>query len=410
MNDAELPRDPILDHVIEELRNEPPEEVDFDSVERKLFARIDAHERTLAARKAPSPFARGFALAAAAAAIAFGVRFAGGSPAASPRSATPIRWIDANAIAASTKDARRPLESLAVGDGVETTDAPVRFAGSGLQWTLFPHSRLVVRTIGEGHTVTMERGSIEAEVEPRGGVTDHLAEAFAVEVEGTRVAVHGTHFRVTREADGVLVEVMHGVVAIGPVGHRGPTTGRMLVGPARASFSFDGGLRARLLSGTPAPASSGCTGDSSCLPPQPIALAPQPVSPEPAAPLPLPPSSQNRTNDSQPAKPPAPLAAAELPQAPALEPPHPPRVLTRADVQAGLRHCFNDLYGSRPSSVRVSVSSTLTLFVREDGSVETARFFPPLESAFQTCAFSAVSGGRFEQGSGKIEIPFVLGP
>ena len=77
--------------------------------------------------------------------------------------------------------------------------------------------------------------------------SEGLVEAFAVEVGGTRVAVHGTAFSVKREGDRVLVDVVHGTVAVGPVGHVGATTGHLLVGPSRASFSLDGGRTARLL-------------------------------------------------------------------------------------------------------------------------------------------------------------------
>ena len=104
-----------------------------------------------------------------------------------------------------------------------------------------------------GHTLELERGSVQAEVVPR-APAEGLVEAFAVEVGQTRVAVHGTSFTVTRLADGVLVDVEHGAVAIGPTSHHGDTTGHLLVGPSRAIFSTRGGSVARFVPRTSEPA------------------------------------------------------------------------------------------------------------------------------------------------------------
>src|SRR5262249_7983131 len=147
--------------------------------------------------------------------------------------------------------------------------APVSFRRDGaVAWTLAPRGRVVVRSLGVsgvGHTVELERGSIRAEVTPR-DPAEGLIEAFAVEVENTRGAVHGTAFSVTREGDSVIVDVEHGSVAVGPKGHVGVTTGHLLVGPKRAAFSLDGGRTARLL---PRPAEE---------PPEHAALAVEPPS------------------------------------------------------------------------------------------------------------------------------------
>ena len=103
---------------------------------------------------------------------------------------------------------------------------------------LAPNSRIevVANDLGTtehtgGVTVALSRGSLHADVTPR---TE--GEVFAVEVERTRIAVHGTSFTVSREGDRVIVDVAHGSVAVGPVGHPGATHGWLVVGPDRASF------------------------------------------------------------------------------------------------------------------------------------------------------------------------------
>ena len=160
----------------------------------------------------------------------------------------------------------RDLSALRVGDVVEAGDAPVplrpRRAGDVGDGARLRGARALHRSrwgrppcprpspakgaSGVGYTVALERGAIRAEVTPR-DPSEGLVEAFAVEVGGTRVAVHGTAFSVKIEGDRAIVDVEHGAVAVGPVGHVGATTGHLLVGPSRASFSLDGGRTARLL-------------------------------------------------------------------------------------------------------------------------------------------------------------------
>src|SRR5205085_6851243 len=104
-------------------------------------------------------------------------------------------------------------------------------------------------------TIELAYGSVHADVVPRAE-----GEAFAVEIEHTRVAVHGTSFTVSREGDRVVVEVAHGSVAVGPTGHPGSTQGWLLVGPDQASFSLDGARDAEWLALPASSFASGRTG------------------------------------------------------------------------------------------------------------------------------------------------------
>jgi ferric-dicitrate binding protein FerR (iron transport regulator) len=418
------------------LRAEEPPEPRWDAIERELFARLEAPAPAVrAARPQRSPLGRALAFAAAAAAIALVVLAASRSapPVASvaaprARDLAEVPWAAGGAGAAGDRDFR----ALRSGDSIETADAAVSFIDAGsVRWTLLPRSRVVVRAVGAagvGHVVALEQGSLRAEVVTR-APEEGLVEAFAVDVGGTRVAVHGTLFTVTRLDDRVEVDVEHGTVAVGPAAYRGATTARLLVGPSRGTFSLDGGRAARLLPrpaqpegapsvATPAPSPRSPAADAqapskaaagravaalaeeSAEPAEPAEAAgvarpaesAEPDAPELAAPLP--PSSVE----------PAPVPAAPAPEAGAA--PLPSR-LTPASVQALLSGCFARESARGSSSVRRSVVSTLRISVRPDGGIAALRFDPPLRPALQACA-EGLYRGRFAGGPQQIDIPLTL--
>jgi hypothetical protein len=283
---------------------------------------------------------------------------------------------------------------------VEATRAPVRFGQAGLvEWTLAPGSALRVRSVGLGHTVELVRGSLQAEVTPR-DASEGLVEAFAVEVAGTRVAVHGTAFSVTREADRVVVDVEHGAIAVGPVGHVGATTGHLLIGPARASFSLDGGRIARFLerADSPMPAAvAAATGPvglpGAGLPAPAVAEARNPAGPQTVAGLRphAAPAHAALQHDGAAAS----DAASELPR------------LTADLVAARLQGCFRQVYENAPSTLE-SVTSTLAIELKPDGTVQSARFNPPLPQ-ISACAGVALRGA-FAPGTGHVDVPVSFKP
>jgi hypothetical protein len=385
--------------MVEELRAEAPPDLPWDAIERRLMAEIARREDSV---KAPprSGLARAFTFAAAAAVLLLGGLSAGSGEIAR-ESVAPRRAVDAAAIAlapgAAGERGERDLLSLRPGDVIEAAGAPVTFSRQGVvAWTLAPEGRAVVRSLGAGgvgHTVTLERGSIRAEVTPR-DPAEGLIEAFAVEVENTRVAVHGTAFSVARSGERVIVDVEHGSVAVGPRGHIGVTTGHLLVGPKRAAFSLDGGRSALLLPGVaeerPKLAAAAVKTEGPHEDPAITAAAPA-VAREARAVGPVH----------------APLTRPPAPEPPAPAAPAAPAPLTAASVRARLAQCFEKVYGSSPSSVEVSVSSTLHIVRNSDGTVQSARFDPPLKPEFQVCAGGAISG-RFEEGAGSLDIPITL--
>src|SRR5690606_22444719 len=137
---------------------------------------------------------------------------------------------------------------------VMSGEEPMRFSLECVaNWGLAPPSRVVVQTNQAPHVLVLEEGTVHAEVVPRND-SDQLIESFVVETGNARVAVHGTVLSVTRGAGDLTVEVMRGNVTVGPAGHRGVTTGHLLIGPARATFTLSGRL---LSSGRPSPAAAG---------------------------------------------------------------------------------------------------------------------------------------------------------
>jgi hypothetical protein len=414
--------------MVDELRALPTPELPWDAIEQRLLARLDRDGQVLSfpVRRGlgSNPLVRVFGLAAAAAAITLGVTHLAGlgdAPyAAAPRveavrvaAAPGPRHVDAAAVASAPGPAgqrgERDLGQLAVGDVVEAGAAPVTFSRAGLvAWTLDAGSVARVRSLGDagtgvGHMVALERGRIAAQVVPR-DASEGLVEAFIVEVQGTRVAVHGTAFSVTVEPDRVIVDVEHGAVAVGPAGHVGATTGHLLVGPARASFSLDGGRTARMLARPAALAAA--------LEPAPAAPAPvparalslgEPPAPSPAAPIPA-------AHPSLPvvvaaAPPPAPEPAAVPAPAPAAE----PAPLTVATIRGRLDRCFRSTHDLGALAVEMSVSSTLRLQLNADGTVLSARFDPPLKPEFVSCAGGAIAG-RFAEGGRSLDIPVSFKP
>ena len=381
----------------------------WDAMEARLLQSIAASERPRTLRHAGaatpgSALPRVLAFVAAAAAIALGITSVGGSGEL-PRAVAPeAHQLPATSVALAPGEAgtrgERDLSALRAGDVIESGDAPVTFARAGLAaWTLAPGSVARVRSMGHrggvGHTVALERGSIHAEVTPR-DPAEGLVEAFAVEVGGTRVAVHGTAFSVTIEGDHVVVDVDHGAVAVGPVGNRGATTGHLLVGPSRAVFSLNGGRSARLL---PRPPVAIAALDGRPVAEPVHAAAPGEIPGDAAVVAPSAPAP-SAAKPSLPAHPAAKPQAEEAPAAVAAPEPPP---LTVGIVSGRVHQCFQRAYEPSTSSVEMSISGTLKLTLNADGSVVAKQFDMPVKREVADCV-GAIQG-RFAEGGRTVDIP-----
>ena len=211
-----------LTELTRDLRATRPPELDMERLERELFAKIDAERSHIAPAKrwrTPAVVAFGALSAAAAALLVAHGMTAPAEPVVSPVPAAVVAATDTP----STND-------------IATADAPRRFEHPGLAaWTIAAHSHARVTETSSVVTVALQDGAIDVDVIPQ-----PVAERFVVIVDHTRVAVHGTRFRVARTATGVDVDVAHGTVAVGPVDGAGQAPRFLLPGPVGGSFALSG--------------------------------------------------------------------------------------------------------------------------------------------------------------------------
>jgi len=261
-----------------------------------------------------------------------------------------------------------PGHGLALSESVETTDARAIFisgseARPAVTWLLEERTRVEVQHAQLPLVLTLTKGAVEAQVAP----VDH-GEAFAVDVDGVRVAVHGTHLRVSREGGHVAVDLTEGVVAVGPIPSAGLTEGTVVTAPAHVEFETADVSGSFRLDRTP----------TSIRPPvqlgghRPDASRPQQRE-----------LSREKTPDARTASANgSPTKAEEI-------------------IAKGVRACVASQL--REATVRVTVSSTLSLKVADDGSVYFARFNPPLAPEAQDCASRIIYKTRFPHG-GDVDI------
>jgi ferric-dicitrate binding protein FerR (iron transport regulator) len=345
-----------LRQVVREASEERAPQVDWARIERALL------DQEPQARPMPRRGRRlAWWLAAAAAALAV----AGASWRAARQPASP----PARAVIERPGGGSLDGAALAAGDRVTAGDADLRVEHAGIAaWTLSAGGRARIALTGSLLTVELEQGSILAEVVPSA-----RPETFAIEVGETRVAVHGTVFRVERSGDSVRVEVREGSVVVGGRTERGATRGFTLAAPSRGVFSTDG-------------ARSGEVGRDAT-----AAVAPAPNAVP--APKPTAVAAHRAAPASVPAAEPTPASA------PPAEPPERP---ASADVDGGVARltaavekCF--VSNTSVGEVSVSVSSKLTVVVDPSGAVSELRFDPPLAPAVQRCAGQAMQDLRFPQ-------------
>ena len=389
-------------------RNAP----DWDAIDEKLFARIEAEEAreesSRVAQLGPRSHGRGWTLLAgglaAAAAIAV---YAGHKPGAAPldQGATA----SAPATASSLVRGGKAGEVL-VGGAVAATGA-VLHAGEVLEthhamafmereaplggtplvaWGLEESSRVtVVKAVGT-LVLSLEQGSVEAQVLPVA-----TGEAFAVDVPGadgavTRVAVHGTHLRVSRVQTGaqvrLVVDLSEGVVSIGAPPRAGSTYGALVTAPAHVELD---------------------TADASSLVvshkvedvrlPVDLAAASAPIALAPAAAASPAPQVAQHVAVPAPAVRPVPAA----PRLPVADP------NAEATVSAAVKACMSGRAAPADGQVTVTVSSSLEIRLNEEGGVDLARFNPPLPPDVQLCAANAIYKTRFPRtGTVTIELKF----
>jgi ferric-dicitrate binding protein FerR (iron transport regulator) len=318
-----------LDRVLDEARVEALAELDWDRVE----ARLDQAPRFEELELEPSRGLRkSLFLAAAGLAVTIGWFTAGArAPIATPSAIdVPRQALDGNVLADGSR-VEASVEDVAVEHAKHS------------RWTLERGGRATVTTSDGVVRVELERGSLVAEVVP-----SPRKETFVVEASGTRVAVHGTAFRVALVGERVDVSVKEGVVLVGPRDR--PGSGRSMSANQSSSFTLAGALL-----------------------------------------------DAERTATVRRSRPPA--DRREVPSA--ARPPELPLEPSIDEVERLVNQVFEvgaACFQSRTATangVRVTANTTATLRVSPDGRLELAGLDPPLAPPVQSC---------FSEGIGKLSI------
>jgi len=230
-------------------------------------------------------------------------------------------------------------------------------------------------------------------------------EAFAVDITDAsgrvaRVAVHGTHLRVARAGDHVVVDLTEGVVTVGRAPRAGSTYGTLVTAPAHVEFDV-ADVESVHVDHTPTdvrPAVVLAWSDrpaavSQNAQQQPyVAMAPVDIEgtkPEPHI-------SAPQVKIDRPANTPAPEPAVE------------PNAIEK--IETAVRACFAQGASQLPEGspeVHISVSTDLS-FTPEQGVVHTFAFTHPLSRSEQQCVATTIFATRFPEGDKAVQLHFDL--
>lgn len=318
------------------------------------------------------------------------------------------RWVDPTTVPlAEGMTNVYDLGALRAGDVVEASWGDLSFGRAGLMtWTLSAGSRLLVRSgigVGEArHVVVLESGSLHAVVSDSKAKEDR----FVVEAGDTRVSLFGgasvvpelaavANISLTRSTKGLVVDVGSGTAAIANTSGREV---RRLSEGERGTVSLDGGESFEAL--PPSAIRVERTSPAERTPP--FAVANSVASP----PRPL------DEVEIVPRKDQAPLPSTSKPEVTHQGERVTDRVMTEASARNSLERCFADVEARSPkpegrSPVSVTVRSTLSLGLLDDGTVKSAVFSPPLRAELQSCAVGLLKA-RFEPGRRTVAIPLEL--
>jgi hypothetical protein len=242
----------VLSELVAEARTLPVPELDWSKVDETLFARVEresAQRSALASHRGqPWPWLLLGGVAAAAAAALVMVQPSGHSSEVTAKATAKADSVALREGAAGQLSFQKGAGEVRIdgakeragaaphgGDSIETRGATAVFEAPGrLSWLLEDESKVSVeRTGGEGSPVVLalDHGAVEAQVTPVPS-----GEAFAVDVGGVRIAVHGTHLRVARDGDRVIVDLTEGVVSVGAPPKVGSTYGTLVTAPAHVEL------------------------------------------------------------------------------------------------------------------------------------------------------------------------------
>ncbi len=242
-----------LDDLIRDLKKDT-REPDWKTLDEKLFARLDQEPRSLAKGtpsaeqdKPAQPNGRvvwigaSLTLAAAAAALLLVHPSRGTSDSRAAERSVSAGSVMSGDVVVHGSSARAGSQ-LSSGDRIEVESVAYfespNATGSGVaaRWVAQGGSVLEVEHAASPLVLSLEKGAAEAQVTPVPS-----GEAFAIDVTASsgalvRVAVHGTHLRVARDGDKVVIDLTEGVVSIGAPPRRGSTLGTLVTAPAHVEL------------------------------------------------------------------------------------------------------------------------------------------------------------------------------
>jgi hypothetical protein len=366
--------EPALDRLVAEARREPLPELDWEAVEATLLPRLGEAPRYEQTRQRSYLGPVALALAAAALAGAAAAFVVNGPAPEAPRATVAQAPESTHAArAADTIDG----DALTVGERLRAdANHLVVEHSQHATWTLEPGGDAHIEQLGSVVRIALDRGAVSARV-----VKSPQPESFVVRVEGTRIAVHGTAFRVVRLGSTVRVEVTEGVVGVGPVG--GPSFD--VVAPSSATTTLDGVRTDRRHAARD-------TGGKNAERPRTgaaeVAAAgePEPEAPEEAA-------------SATPAEG-TPQVSARAPRASGSAP-------SADGIIAAVRRCFREQTVAS-GDLHISVSTQMALRIQASGRVGEAVFTPPLAPGVRRCVDESVGAMKFDASPDGFAIDRVL--
>jgi ferric-dicitrate binding protein FerR (iron transport regulator) len=376
-----------------ELGTKQAASVDWTTVDRALFERIATENRVERARWAPRGLRawQNVSLAIAAGVVAFAV---------TTRENRSVRGLDTGARGgdevAGTIQSIDGAGQVRVGGVVAARGVVLRVGdvieARGAQATIERVGKVTLR-LEEGSRATVTRaqgtlvlalagGAVEAQVVPVA-----TGEAFAVDVGGARIAVHGTHLRVARDGTHVAVDLTEGVVSVGQAPRVGSVLGTLVTAPGHAEFVTTNASETLTVSHDPSEVRA------------PVALGPGSavrtslVTPVFSAATP-------KTEPTASARTPSPGSGSTHPESRGIAVETPIGVAAEANPEATISNAVRACMAERPraENVTILVRTTLHLDLGDDGSVRAARFDPPVAPDVNGCAANAIYKVHFAHG------------
>jgi ferric-dicitrate binding protein FerR (iron transport regulator) len=376
------PLDKLIGEARERLGVREAENVDWQSVDEGLFARIAAEQHAERARFASGRerawAVTGAAALAAAAVVAIVAARAGqdrvpvAAPAAPDEVLASVVRVDGEGpglVGGVLAERGSPVH---LNDAIEAVGGDVLIERAGKLRFLLEKGSAVRVTHGQGGhgplVLALERGAVEADVVPVPS-----GESFAVDVGPSRVAVHGTHLRVSRDETHGRIDLSEGVVAVGDAPRAGEVLGAIVTAAAHAEFLASDARGTLKVDHDPAALRAPV--DLGALASVPPSAPSEPTGSDHAAP------AHDGTTRSSGA-----VGASRGAES------HP--VVSAASSSSGaspeqtLANAVWACMAGRPraENVTVLVSTTLHLDVGDDGLVKSARFEPPVLPDVNECA------------------------